>query len=185
MRGRLLFEELNTTVAAYVRAQLFACGLVGLLCGIGFAILGVPYPALLGTLAGVLEFIPLVGPFLGAAVATTIAALHAPVLALWVIGFLSALRVVQDNVIYPRLVGRRLHLHPVAVIVAVLAGVELNGLVGMFLAVPVVAVGSVAFRHWLGWRESESVSRRDVSRRDRLDDESRVPDDRPAAREAG
>jgi predicted PurR-regulated permease PerM len=62
LRGHRLFEELNATLAAYIRAQLLACLLVGGLCGVGFAVLGIPYPVLLGVLAGVLEFIPLVGP---------------------------------------------------------------------------------------------------------------------------
>src|SRR4030095_7095072 len=57
--GHRLFEELNGTLAAYIRAQLLACVLVGSLCGVGFAVLGIPYPVLLGVLAGVVEFIPL------------------------------------------------------------------------------------------------------------------------------
>ncbi len=154
-RGQQLFEDLNATLATYVRAQLLACALVGTVCSLGFAILDVPYPTLLGALAGVLEFIPLVGPFLAAVVATIVAALHAPVLAFWVVGFLGSLRLAQDYVIYPRLVGRRLHLHPLVVVIAVLSGLELNGAVGMFLAVPVVAVGSVIFTHWIRWREAE------------------------------
>jgi predicted PurR-regulated permease PerM len=157
LRGRRLFDELNTTLAAYVRAQLLACVLIGSICGMAFAVLGVPYPALLGVLAGVLEFIPLVGPFLCAVVAAIVAALHAPILVLWVAGFLAILRIVQDYVIYPRLVGRGLRLHPLAVVIAVLAGVELDGVAGMFLAVPVVAMGSVVYRHWLEWRSGEGV----------------------------
>jgi predicted PurR-regulated permease PerM len=155
LRARRLFDELNTTLATYVRAQLLACALIGTICGIAFAVLGVPYPALLGVLAGVLEFIPLVGPFLAAVVATIVAALHAPIVALWVAGFLATLRIVHDYVIYPRLVGRGLGLHPFAVVVAVLAGVELDGVEGMFLAVPVAAIGSVVYRHWLEWRRGD------------------------------
>ena len=63
------------------------------------------------------------------------------------------LRVVEDYVIYPRLIGRDIHLHPLVVILAVLAGVELDGIAGIFIAVPVVALATVAARHWLEWRE--------------------------------
>ena len=157
LRSRHLFDELNTTLAMYVRGQLVSCVLVGVMCGVAFAVLGVPYPTLLGILAGVLEFIPLVGPFVYAVVASIVAALSAPVLAAWVVGFLAALRMVQDYVIYPRLVGRGLHLHPLAVIVVVLAGLELNGVAGMFLAVPVVAIGSVVYRHWSDWRTGAGI----------------------------
>jgi len=158
LRGHRLFEEMNATLAAYVRAQLLACVVVGVLCGLGFAVLGIPYAVLLGVLAAILEFIPLVGPFLLATLAALVGALHAPALALWVFGFLGILRVVEDYAIYPRLIRRGISLHPLAVIVAVLAGAGLAGVAGMFLAVPVVAVASVAFRHWLEWRASAAIA---------------------------
>jgi predicted PurR-regulated permease PerM len=60
--------------------------------------------------------------------------------------------VVEDYVIYPRLMRRGIRLHPLAVIVGVLAGAELDGVAGMFLAVPVVAMASVVYRHWGQWR---------------------------------
>lgn len=152
LRGHRLFEELNLTLAAWVRAQLIACVFVGSACGIGFAVLGVPYAILLGGFAGVLEFIPVVGPLVVAAVTLGVAALHHPLLAVWAAVFLAALRIAQDYVIYPRLIGRDIHLHPLVVILAVLAGVELNGVAGAFIAVPVVALITVAARHWLDWR---------------------------------
>jgi len=157
LRGHRLFEELNAALAAYIRAQLLACLLVGTMCGLGFAVLGIPYPVVLGVLAGVLEFIPLVGPLLLAIVAALVAGLHAPRLALWAVGFLGVLRILEDYVVYPRLIRRGLHLHPLAVIVAVLAGAELDGVAGMFLAVPAVAIASVVCRHWLEWRTADVV----------------------------
>jgi predicted PurR-regulated permease PerM len=151
LRSHRLLEDLSTTVAAYIRAQVLACLLVGSMCGLGFAVLGVPYPVLLGVLAGVLEFIPLVGPLLLTVTASIVASLHAPVLVFGVVGFLMVLRLVEDYAIYPRLIRHGLHLHPLAVIVAVLAGAELGGVAGIFLAVPTVAIASVVFRHWLEW----------------------------------
>jgi len=150
-RGYRLFEELNITLAAYIRAQLLACVLVGTVCGMGFAALGLPYAVLLGVFAGVLEFVPLVGPLLAAVIAGVVAALHAPMLALWSTGFLAIIRVIEDYVVYPRLMGRGIRLHPLAVILAVLAGLELGGVAGIFLAIPVVAALSVAWRHGLEW----------------------------------
>jgi predicted PurR-regulated permease PerM len=158
LRGHRLFEDLNATLAAYIRAQLLACVLVGCLCGVGFAVLGIPYPVVLGVSAAVLEFIPLVGPLVLAAVAAVVGALHAPILALWAVAFLGLLRLVEDYVIYPRLISRGIQLHPLAVILAVLAGAEFDGLAGMFLAVPAVAIASVAYRHWLEWRSGDLCS---------------------------
>jgi predicted PurR-regulated permease PerM len=152
LRGHLLLEELNATLTAYVHAQLIACVVVGTLSGIGFALLRNPYAVLLGVLAAVLEFIPLIGPTIVALVAVVIAALNDSTLAVWTAVFLIVLRAVQDYVIYPRLIGRNIHLHPLVVILAVLAGVELDGIAGIFIAVPVVALVTVVGRHWLEWR---------------------------------
>jgi predicted PurR-regulated permease PerM len=152
-RGYELFREVNAALAAYIRAQLLACLVVGTLCGVGFAVLGVPYAVLLGVLAAVLEFVPLVGPLVAAVVSAFLAGLHAPLSALWVCAFLLVLRIVEDYVVYPRLIRRGVHLHPLAVIVAVLAGLELGGIAGIFLAIPAVAIVSVAYRHWLDWHD--------------------------------
>jgi predicted PurR-regulated permease PerM len=158
LRGHRLFEEINATLAAYVRAQLLACALVGSLCGLGLAALGVPYPVLLGALAGVLEFVPLVGPLLFATVAVIVGVLHPHVPIVWIMVFLVLLRVVEDYVIYPRLIHHGVEIHPLAVIVAVLAGAELGGVAGMFLAIPGAAIVSVVFRHWLAWRGSDAAA---------------------------
>jgi predicted PurR-regulated permease PerM len=163
LRGHRLFEDLNATMAAYIRAQLLACVLVGCLCGVGFAVLGIPYPVVLGVLAAVLEFIPLVGPLVLATVAALVGALHAPILALWAVAFLGLLRLVEDYLIYPRLIRRGIELHPLAVILAVLAGAEFDGLAGMFLAVPAVAIASVVYRHWMEWRVGEGLRGTDVA----------------------
>ena len=112
-----------------------------------------PYAALLGVLAGVLEFVPLVGPLIAAVASAVLAALHAPLLALGVCGFLGVLRIVEDYVVYPRLIRRGIQMHPFAVIVAVLAGLELGGVAGIFLAIPAAAVVSVTYRHWLRWHD--------------------------------
>ena len=158
LRGHRFFEELNATLAAFVRAQLLACVIVGSLCGLGFAALGIPYALLLGVLAGVLDFIPLVGPLMLAAAAAAVGALQSPALALRAVAFLGVLRLIEDFVIYPRLIGRGIALHPLAVIVAVLAGANLAGVAGVFLAVPTVAIASIVWRHWLARHTTESPS---------------------------
>jgi predicted PurR-regulated permease PerM len=157
LRGHRLLDDLNATLGAYVRAQLLACALAGTVCGIGFALLGVPYPVLLGVVAGMLEFIPLVGPLLLAMVASVVAALHAPVLVLWTVAFLGVFRLVEDYVIYPRLIRCGISMHPLAVILIVLSGAELSGVAGMFLAVPVVAVLTVVCHHCLAWSRKDAA----------------------------
>src|SRR5207302_10875206 len=142
-RGRLrwrcdeFFQDVNSTLAAYIRAQLTACLLVGVITSIGFALIGRPSPLVLGLIAGLLEFVPLVGPLLVAILATLLALLHSGFgMAFIVLLFLGVLRIVQDYVIYPRIIGTGIHLHPLAVILAILGGAELAGVAGIFLAIP-------------------------------------------------
>lgn len=161
-RGRLrwrwddFFQDVNSTLSAYVRAQLIACVLVGVACTIGFAVIGVPYAVVLGIAAGLLEFIPLAGPLTIGLTAAIFTSFHSLAQALAVLAFLAVLRIVQDYAVYPRIIGRGIHLHPLAVILAILCGAELAGLAGIFLSIPVVAVLSVAYRHWREHRAEEA-----------------------------
>jgi len=107
--------------------------------------------------AGLLEFVPLVGPFIAAIAAGMVASFYSVNQAVWVLVFLLVLRIVQDYVIYPRLIGHGIHLHPFAIILAVLGGAGMGGIAGIFLAIPAVAIASVGYRHWLEHRGSEGL----------------------------
>ena len=158
-RGDEFFQDINSTLAAYIRAQLTACLLVGILCSIGFALIGLPSPLVLGLLAGMLEFVPLVGPLVVAILVAVLALLHSGLgMAVVVLLFLGVLRIVQDYVIYPRIIGQGIHLHPLAVILAILAGAEIAGVAGIFLAIPLIAIVTVSYRHWLEHRGSETIA---------------------------
>lgn len=158
-RGDEFFQDVSGTLAAYTRAQLTACLFIGIVCTVGFALLGIPSPLVLGFIAGVFEFVPLVGPLLIAVLASLVAILHSGSFsALMVILFLAVLRIVQDYLIYPKLIGQGIHLHPLAVIIAILSGAELAGVAGIFLAIPGVAILTVSYRHWLEHRGSEGFA---------------------------
>ena len=158
-RGDEFFQDINSTLASYIRAQLLACLFVGVVCTIAFTVLGVPNPLVLGVIAGVFEFVPLAGPLLVAVLAAAAAVLHGGGFsAFLVLVFLIVLRIVEDYIVYPRLIGQGIHLHPLAVIVAILAGAELAGVAGIFLAIPVVAILTVSYRHWLEHRGSEGLA---------------------------
>ena len=151
-RGDELFQDVNSTLAAYIRAQLIACFIIGVICTVGFLVLGVPYALVTGLVAGLFEFIPLAGPLAVAVIAITLASFHSPGTAVGVLIFLAVLRIAQDYVIYPRIIGSGIHLHPLAVILAILAGAELAGVTGIFLAIPLMAIISVTYRHWMEHR---------------------------------
>ncbi len=158
-RGDEFFQDINSTLAAYIRAQLTACLFIGIVCAVGFSLLGLPGPLVMGLIAGLFEFVPLVGPLAIAVLAAVLAVLHAGFFsAFLVLLFLGVLRIVQDYVIYPKLIGQGIHLHPLAVIFAILSGAELAGITGIFLAIPVVAILTVSYRHWLEHRGSEGLA---------------------------
>ncbi len=158
-RGDEFFQDVNSTLAAYIRTQLTASFLIGSLCAGGFAVLGLPSPLVLGLIAGLFEFVPMLGPVLIALIAALIAVFHSGFSsALMVLVFLGVLRIAQDYIIYPRLIGHGIHLHPLAIILAILCGEKLAGVAGVFLAIPVVAVVTVSYRHWLEHRGSEGLA---------------------------
>ena len=145
-----VMEDLNITLAAYTRAQLISCLIIAVISTIGFYILGLRYALLLGILAGIFEFVPLLGPItIGAIVVITAAASDHPWKAMYVAIFFVTLRIVHDYVTYPRIVRGGMHLHPLAIILAVLAGEQVAGIPGVFISIPLVAVGAVIYRHIL------------------------------------
>jgi predicted PurR-regulated permease PerM len=155
-RGDVFLVELNDTLAAYIRAQVTACLLIGIVCTIGFLVIGVPYAVVLGIMAGLFEFIPLAGPLAIGVLAAGFAAFHSLGLAAVVLLFLIVLRAAEDYIVYPKIVGTGIHLHPLVVILAILCGAELGGLVGIFLAIPVVAVLTLIYGHYRDHRTAEA-----------------------------
>ncbi|CAN5365115.1 AI-2E family transporter [soil metagenome] len=156
-RVESIIHDVNTTLAAYVRAQLISCLLIGTLCTIAFYIIGVDYALLLGVLAGIFEFVPLIGPLTLAVIAITVASLESTWEGIYVCIFLGVLRVLQDYVFYPRIVREGIHLHPLAVILSVLAGEQVAGIPGVFLSIPVVALLTVLYKHILEHSHSRGI----------------------------
>jgi predicted PurR-regulated permease PerM len=153
-RMREFTRDLNATLSGYVRAQLLSGLIVGTACAAGLALLRVPYAFLLGVAAGVLEFVPAVGPL---AVAVAATSLSTGAQAAFVLVFLGTLRVLQDYVILPRLIRKGMHLHPAVVILAIWCGAQAGGIAGVFVALPVVGVMVTAARHWREYREIERL----------------------------
>ena len=157
-RAEVVMADVNTTLAAYTRAQLISCVIIGMVCTAGFYVLGLKYALLLGILAGIFEFVPLLGPVtIGLTVIITSAASDEPGTALYAAIFLIVLRIVHDYVTYPRIVRGGIHLHPLAIILSVLAGEQVAGIPGVFISIPIVAVATVIYRHVLEHRGHKTL----------------------------
>jgi predicted PurR-regulated permease PerM len=153
-RAEEYLRDVNSALAGYVRAQAAAGLIVGATCVAGFVLLGTRSAISLGVLAGILELVPAIGPL----TMLLIAASQSDRLVAVVL-FLAALRVVQDYVVYPRLVRRGMHLSTVAVILTVWAGAVLAQAPGVILAIPIAGFLSVSVRHWREYREVERLLR--------------------------
>lgn len=156
-RVESIMTDINATLTAYTRAQLISCVLIGVVCTIGFYVLGNNYALLLGILATVLELIPLIGPLTLAIIAVMVGSLESGWQGLWTAIFLGVLRIAQDYAIYPRIIRDGIHLHPLAVILSVLAGEQVAGIAGVFIAIPLVALLTVLYKHVLEHTESRGL----------------------------
>jgi predicted PurR-regulated permease PerM len=151
-QDRVFFEgvldDLDTMLATYVRAQLLLCLFAFVAYGAFLLIMRFPYALAVAAIGGVLEFIPFVGPLLTLGMLVVIAFLGGYSHWIIIVGFWLVWRGVQDYVNAPRVMGKGLDLHPLAVIFAVLVGGEVAGVLGMFLSIPTVAALRIL---WLNW----------------------------------
>ena len=141
-RGRVLrlFDTLLTALRAYICSQLVLCAITGVVVLAYFKLMGLPYASVFALLSGVGEFIPVLGPTVASTLGVLMTAASARELIAQTALFYVALTQLNHNIIYPALVGKSLHLHPVAVILGVVFGDEILGAAGMFLAVPFMVI---------------------------------------------
>jgi predicted PurR-regulated permease PerM len=132
--------QINTSLGNYVRGQLYLCLTVAALVTLGLMILGVRYSFILGVWSGMTEFIPLAGPTIGMAPALLIAFLTDPMLGFRVLIMFIIVQLVENYVLWPRIMGHHMNLHPLTCLIGMMIGGTLAGIVGMLLALPTVAV---------------------------------------------
>jgi predicted PurR-regulated permease PerM len=154
-QGRIhfLLDTLQRVVGGYIRGQLLLCGLIGLLVGAGMEIMRVPYALLLGVLAFVLEFIPVLGTLVSGAVCVLLALTQGWLLAVIVLAYFVIVHIIEGDVVGPRVVGKAVGLHPVVSLAALIAGGELFGIWGALFASPVAGVlQAFLVAVWSEWR---------------------------------
>ena len=144
---RQLKMQIGSVWNAFLRGQLILCVVMGLVVGTTMALIGLPSAWLIGLLFGALEFIPNLGPAIASVPTVLIAFLQGSTVlglsntwfAILVIGVNIILQQLENNFLVPRIMGQSLHLHPVVVLVAAIIGANIAGVLGIFLAAPVVA----------------------------------------------
>ena len=135
---RAVANQLHLVLSAYIRAQVALCGLSLVFYSAALLLLRFPHAIALAALGGLLEFIPVVGWMSTFAVILSVGILN-HCHWIWMAVLLGIWRIVQDYFAAPEIMGRQLKIHPLAAIFAVLVGAEIGGIVGIYLAVPLIA----------------------------------------------
>jgi predicted PurR-regulated permease PerM len=140
---------IDRTLAGFVRGQATVCLLLGTFYGVGLTLVGLNFGLIIGLATGIVSFVPFFGMLLGFLVGAAMALVQFgfdPLRLGLVVAVFAAGQVIEGNFLTPRIVGRRIGLHPVWVIFALLAGGVLYGFLGILLAVPAAAVVGVLVR---------------------------------------
>lgn len=154
-RANFVLSTVQRIVGGYIRGQFLLSALIGVLVGGGMFAFHVPYAVLLGVLAFIFEFIPILGTLLSGAICTLIALTQGWLIALGVLGYFVIVHILEGDVVGPRIVGKAVGLHPIISLVALVAGSELFGIWGALFASPVAGVlQALIVAIWTNWRET-------------------------------
>ena len=140
MRVFKLFDRILLALHKYICSQLAICLLMGVVVFLYFTARDIPYAVVFAVLSGISEFIPVIGPTIAALFGVSIAATISPWMAAQTLFFYLLITQINHNFIYPTLVGKSLHLHPIAILLGLLLGGCLLDAPGMFLAVPLMVI---------------------------------------------
>jgi len=151
-RGKVrdVLGKMYQAVQKWFLGQLSAMVIIGVLTVVALSIIGIPYALLIGAFSGILAFIPLIGFAISIIPPVLLALVTDPILIVWVVLSYIVIHQVEAHVIQPIVMSRAVTLHPVVVVSAILIMGSLFHLIGLLLAVPLVAALSVLVRElWI------------------------------------
>lgn len=151
--------EVNSAVASFLRGQLTIALILAAINGVGLTLIGVPLGLLIGIVAGLANLIPYMALVVGLAPALLLVWIEHQSLArlLAVLAVFGGAQLLEGTVLSPRILSQSVNLHPVWVLLAIIAGGHLFGLVGMLVAVPAAAAIQVFVRHWVVAYRSSAI----------------------------
>jgi putative heme transporter len=138
-RARRVTDNIGARMGGWLLGQIVLSSAIGLASFVALSIIGVSNALLLAVVAGVAELIPLIGPWIAAVPAVLVAFTQSPLTALFTVIAYVVIQQLESNLLAPRIMGRAVRLHPLAVILALLVGASLLGIAGALVAVPVAS----------------------------------------------
>lgn len=142
-------EKVGRALGGFFRGQLLVALFVGIASAVGLTIVKLPFAIVIGLIAGIFNLVPLIGPFIGAIPAVFIGLLSGePIRALYAVIVLLVVQQIDNHIISPNVMGRTVRLHPITVMLALLAGGTIAGIFGMLMVVPGVAAAKIVGQHF-------------------------------------
>lgn len=145
--GMKFLRDVDKSLGGYIRGQLLVGMAIGAMAALLFWIFDMRYPLLLGLIVGVTNIIPYFGPIIALIPAVIIAATISVKMVITSIAIVAVLQFLEGNILSPLIVGKSLHMHPLMIMLALLAGGEVGGVFGLIVAVPILAVLKVSILH--------------------------------------
>ncbi|MCB9078852.1 MAG: AI-2E family transporter [Anaerolineaceae bacterium] len=166
--SRILFEEMEAKVGAYVRGQAILCLVIGGLSLVAYLVIGVPYAFALALFAGLMEAVPYVGPILGAIPALALAASVSQQQLLWVVVATLIIQQIENTFLVPRVMSQAVGVNSFVSLLALFAFGTLGGILGVLLAIPVAAILQLLLNRFLLKRsileQQSEIGRNELSR---------------------
>lgn len=134
-------------LGAWLRGQIVLSLFIGVLTWVVLTVLGLEFALSLAVLAGILEIVPTLGPILSAIPAIIVAISVSPTLALTVVFAYLAIQAVENNILVPKIMEKAVGLHPILIIVGVMAGARLLGVVGALLSIPFLSMVLIVWKN--------------------------------------
>lgn len=135
-----LLGKMNDTLSSYIAGQVIECLFVAVFTSLGYLLIHQPLALVLGIIAGLCNIIPYIGPYIGIAPALFVSLTMAPQKLILVIIVVIVVQQIDGNVIYPNIIGKTLQIHPLTIILLLLAAGHIAGIAGMILCIPFYAV---------------------------------------------
>lgn len=137
---RKLCKDINIVLSKYILSQLLLSAIISVLTFIVLIILDISFPLMLSLLNGIFNIVPYFGPLLGSLPSVIIALLDSPRKAIWAIILLNLIQQIEGDIIAPKITGDTVNIHPLFIILLLIAGGKVGGFVGMVMAVPVAVI---------------------------------------------
>ena len=165
----MLHVTFTRVMGGYIKGTLLQCAIIGVGCVVLFGVIGIPNYAALGGIAGLLNIIPIVGPWLGGALAAVVGVFVSPWIALVALLGTIAIQQIVYTFVSPKIMANSVDVHPALTLIALMAGSAIGGamsgftgsLVGLLASIPAVAVAKSVFVYYFEKRTGRQLVAKD------------------------